>query len=87
MRSLGKTEDLLHEAIDLADKKLKEGSPYDTGRLKASWLISENRPDGQPHPEGKYPNTVLHLRKEITTAGRSSARPITSTTTFLTWCR
>ena len=53
------TEDLLHEAIDLADRKLKEGSPYDTGRLKASWLISENRPDGQPQPEGKYPNTVL----------------------------
>ena len=53
------TEGLLREAIELADKKLKEGSPYDTGRLKNSWLISENRPDGQPKPEGNYPNVVL----------------------------
>ena len=53
------TEELLHDAINLADRKLKEGSPYDTGRLKASWLISENRPDGQPQPEGNYPNVGL----------------------------
>lgn len=53
------TEGLLREAIELADKKLKEGSPFDTGRLKSSWLISENRPDGQPKPEGDYPNVVL----------------------------
>tara|TARA_R100000030_G_scaffold80145_2_gene63025 strand:- start:402 stop:812 length:411 start_codon:yes stop_codon:yes gene_type:complete len=53
------TEALLREAIDLADSKLKDGSPFDTGRLKASWLISENRPDGQPRPEGNYPNVVL----------------------------
>ena len=53
------TEGLLREAIELADSKLKDGSPYDTGRLKSSWLISENRPDGQPKPEGNYPNVVL----------------------------
>lgn len=53
------TEELLHDAINLADRKLKEGSPYDTGRLKASWLISENSPNGQPKPEGNYPNVVL----------------------------
>lgn len=53
------TEALLGEAIDLADSKLKDGSPFDTGRLKASWLISENRPDGQSKPEGNYPNVVL----------------------------
>lgn len=50
---------LLRTAVLETDKRLKEGSPTDTGRLKASWQISENVADGQGKPKGKYPNVVI----------------------------
>ena len=47
LAQIGKyTEDKLERLLRLAvletDKRLKEGSPTKTGRLKASWQISEN---------------------------------------------
>lgn len=50
---------LLRTAVFETDKRLKEGSPTDTGRLKNSWQVSENVADGQGKPKGKYPNVVL----------------------------
>jgi hypothetical protein len=50
---------LLRTAVLETDKRLKEGSPTDTGRLKNSWQVSENVADGQGKPKGKYPNVVL----------------------------
>jgi len=51
-------EKLLRVAVLETDKRLKEGSPTDTGRLKNSWQISENIADGAGKPAGKYPNVV-----------------------------
>tara|TARA_Y100000015_G_C2374098_1_gene81594 strand:+ start:141 stop:584 length:444 start_codon:yes stop_codon:yes gene_type:complete len=63
LAQIGKyTEDKLERLLRLAvletDKRLKEGSPTKTGRLKASWQISENVADGKGKDPGKYPNVV-----------------------------
>ena len=50
---------LLRVAVFETDKRLKEGSPTETGRLKASWQISENTADGEGKPEGDYEDVVL----------------------------
>jgi len=49
---------LLRTAVEETDKRLKEGSPTDTGRLKNSWQISENVAEGNGKPLGDYPNVV-----------------------------
>lgn len=52
-------EKLLRAAVLETDKRLKEASPVDTGRLRASWQIGENTALGGFKPSGKYPNTIL----------------------------
>lgn len=52
-------EKLLRAAVLETDKRLKEASPVDTGRLRASWQIGENTASGGFKPPGKYPNTIL----------------------------
>jgi hypothetical protein len=51
-------EDLLRKAVLETDKRLKKGSPTDTGRLKNSWQISENVADGTGKPPGQYGNSI-----------------------------
>ena len=57
--SMDKMEQLLRVAVLEADKRLKEGSPTDTGRLKNSWQISENVADGRGKPPGNYSTTTI----------------------------
>lgn len=52
-------EKLLRITVLEADKRLKEASPTDSGRLKASWQIGQNTASGGNKPEGKYPNVAL----------------------------
>lgn len=52
-------EKLLRITVLEADKRLKEASPTDSGRLKASWQIGQNTASGGNKPEGKYPNVTL----------------------------
>jgi hypothetical protein len=52
-------EKLLRVAVLETDKRLKEASPVDTGRLRASWQIGENVATGGVKSPGKYPNTIL----------------------------
>jgi hypothetical protein len=52
-------EKLLRAAVLETDKRLKEASPVDTGRLRASWQIGENTASGGVKPPGKYPSVVL----------------------------
>lgn len=52
-------EKLLRITVLEADKRLKEASPTDSGRLKASWQIGQNTESGGNKPEGKYPNLTL----------------------------
>lgn len=52
--STDKMEALLRVAVLEADKRLKAGSPTDTGRLKNSWQISQNVADGKGQPMGPY---------------------------------
>ena len=47
-------EKLLRVTVLLTDRKLKEASPTDSGRLKASWQIGENTASGGNKPEGEY---------------------------------
>ena len=45
---------LLRRAVLETDRRLKIGSPTDTGRLKNSWQISENTANGIGAPPGEY---------------------------------
>ena len=47
-------EAVLREAVLMADARVKEGSPVDTGRFRASWMIGENDESGPPMPPGEY---------------------------------
>ena len=47
-------EKLLRSAVFETDKRLKLGSPVDSGRLRASWQVGENSAGGIPKPPGKY---------------------------------
>ena len=50
--SQDKYEQLLREVVLLTDRRLKDGSPVDTGRLRMSWSIGENSTPGyDPGPQ------------------------------------
>ena len=50
----GQYEKLLRVAVFETDRRVKEASPVDTGRLRASWQIGENSASGGIKPEGEY---------------------------------
>lgn len=45
---------LIRIAVLELDGQLKEGSPVDTGRLRASWQITQNAADGKGVEPGDY---------------------------------
>ena len=51
-------EKLLRVAVFETDRRVKEASPVDTGRLRASWQIGENSASGGIKPEGKYESGI-----------------------------
>ena len=52
-----KLEKLLRAAVLDADNLLKQASPVDTGRFRASWQVGENSFSGNPKPPGQYQST------------------------------
>lgn len=52
-------EKLLRVTVIETDSLLKDATPTDSGRLRASWQIGENSAPGGNKDEGKYPYTVL----------------------------
>ena len=48
-------EKLLRAAVLETDSLLKQASPVDTGRFRASWQVGENAAPGGIASEGKYP--------------------------------
>lgn len=51
-------EKLLRAAVFETDRRVKEASPVDTGRLRASWQIGENSASGGTKPEGQYSSGI-----------------------------
>lgn len=47
-------EKLLRAAVLETDSLLKQASPVDTGRFRASWQVGENAAPGGQVPEGRY---------------------------------
>lgn len=47
-------EKLLRSAVLETDSLLKQASPVDTGRFRASWQVGENAAPGGIAPEGNY---------------------------------
>jgi len=47
-------EKLLRVAVLETDSRLKQASPVDTGRFRASWQVGENSAGGGEKPEGSY---------------------------------
>jgi hypothetical protein len=50
----GRMEQLLRVAVLETDNRLKQASPVNTGRFRASWQVSENAALGKGAPPGKY---------------------------------
>lgn len=53
----GRMERLLRAAVLETDSRLKQASPVDTGRFRASWQVGENAAPGGVKPEGSYGGT------------------------------
>ena len=49
-------ERLLRAAVLETDSLVKQASPVDTGRFRASWQVGQNAASGGIAPEGKYPD-------------------------------
>jgi hypothetical protein len=50
-------EKLLRTSVLETDSLLKQASPVDTGRFRASWQVGENAAPGGIAPEGSYSGT------------------------------
>lgn len=50
-------EKLLRAAVLETDSLLKQASPVDTGRFRASWQVGENAAPGGQVPQGQYGGT------------------------------
>jgi len=50
----GQMEKLLRAAVLETDSLLKQASPVDTGRFRASWQVGENSATGGVAPEGQF---------------------------------
>ena len=50
-------EKLLRASVLETDSLLKQASPVDTGRFRASWQVGENAAPGGIAPEGSYPSS------------------------------
>jgi hypothetical protein len=53
----GQYEKLLRAAVLETDSLLKQASPVDTGRFRASWQVGENAAPGGRKPPGDYGNS------------------------------
>jgi hypothetical protein len=51
-------EKLLRAAVLETDSLLKQASPVDTGRFRASWQVGENAAPGGIAPSGSYPGVI-----------------------------
>ena len=54
----GQYEKLLRVAVFETDRRVKEASPIDTGRLRVSWQIGQNSASGGIKPEGQYSTAI-----------------------------
>lgn len=54
----GQYEKLLRTAVFETDRRVKEASPIDTGRLRVSWQIGQNSASGGIKPEGQYSTAI-----------------------------
>ena len=55
-------EALLRAAVLETDSLLKQASPVDTGRFRASWQVGENAAPGGIAPSGSYPGVTAIKR-------------------------
>lgn len=51
----GQVERLLRKTVLQTDSLLKQASPVDTGRFRASWQVGQLGNSSTPKPPGKYP--------------------------------
>ena len=52
-------EKLLRAAVLETDSLLKQASPVDTGRFRASWQVGQNSASGGQKPPGEYSQTSI----------------------------
>lgn len=51
-------EKLLRVTVFETDRRLKEASPVDSGRMRESWQIGENNASGGIKPPGRYSGAI-----------------------------
>lgn len=54
----GQYEKLLRVAVLETDRRVKEASPVNSGRLRVSWQIGENSAPGGIKPKGQYSGAI-----------------------------
>ena len=54
----GQVDKLVRAAVLETNSLLKQASPVDLGRFRASWQVGENAAPGGIKPEGSYPKNV-----------------------------
>lgn len=55
-------EKLLRAAVLETDSLVKQASPVDTGRFRASWQVGENSASGGRKPDGDYDKSEVNER-------------------------
>lgn len=63
-------EQLLRVTVLETDRRVKEGSPVDTGRFRISWQVGENSANSTPAPKGDYSGTPAPLKASNYSAGQ-----------------
>jgi len=57
-------EKLLRSAVLETDSRLKQASPVDTGRFRASWQVGENAAPGGAAPAGQYDTSQINKKRK-----------------------
>jgi len=60
----GRMDQLMRAAVLETDSRLKQASPVDTGRFRASWQVGENSASGGVAPAGKYDVSQINKRRK-----------------------
>jgi hypothetical protein len=60
----GRMDQLMRAAVLETDSLLKQASPVDTGRFRASWQVGENAAPGGVAPAGKYDTSQINKRRK-----------------------
>ena len=67
--------DIVKRVVPWTESLLKQGTPVDTGRLRANWQIGENTDQGKTIGKGSYDKSKPIPLSQVSKSGGGSGRP------------